>query len=116
GGAFAPLFARTARTVRLATALGAAAGCAAALAVALQVLITAHPLDAALPAVVAAAGGLLFHLDPLGAFFLAVVGIGGLPAAVYGFSYTEHYEGHRSLPVFGVMFNVFLLGMSLVPC
>jgi len=87
-----------------------------ALAAALQVLITARPLDAAVPAVVAAAGGLLFHLDPLGAFFLAVVGIGGLPAAIYGFSYTEHYEGHRSLPVFGVMFNVFLLGMSLVPC
>jgi formate hydrogenlyase subunit 3/multisubunit Na+/H+ antiporter MnhD subunit len=26
------------------------------------------------------------------------------------------YDGHCSLPVFGLMFNTFLLGMSLVAC
>ena len=31
-----------------------------------------------MPGVLTAAGGLLFHVDPLGAFFLAVVAIGGL--------------------------------------
>ena len=33
---------------------------------------------------------------------------------VYGESYTEAYEGRWPLRFFGVAFNVFLLGMSLV--
>jgi hydrogenase-4 component B len=116
GGAVAALVTQTGRAARYATALGAGVGGAAALGLAALVLATTRPLDVALPNIVAAAGGLLVHLDPLGAFFLAVVGVGGLPAALYGASYTAAYEGRISLGVFGLMFNVFLLGMSVVPC
>jgi hydrogenase-4 component B len=101
---------------RMAAAIGAGVGSATALVLALTVLIAGRPMDAALPGIVAAAGGLAFHLDSLGAFFLGVVGLIGVPAAVYGFSYTEEYEGRISIHVFGLLFSVFLLAMAAVPC
>ena len=61
------------------------------------------------------AGGLALRLDPLGAFFLILIGLGAIPAAIYGAGYSAAYEdGRASLRVLGVMFNVFLLTMSLV--
>jgi len=39
-----------------------------------------------------------------------------LLAAIYGASYTAEYDGRRSLGAFGFTFNLFLLGMALVPC
>src|SRR5713101_5612253 len=74
------------------------------------------PVDASLPTLVSAAGGIMLRIDLLGAFFLALVAAVSLPAAIYGTAYMAEYDGHRSLPVFGLMFNAFLLGMSLVPC
>ena len=115
-GAGLSLLARSDRAARLATALGAAIGSVAALAVALPVLITAQPLELALPTVFAVAGGLIVHVDPLGAFFLAVVAFVSLPATIYGVAYTAAYDGRGSLGVFGLMFNVFLMAMSVVPC
>jgi hydrogenase-4 component B len=104
---------RIARTV---TGLGAVVGSAGGLALAVAVLATGRPLEAGFPNLVAAAGGVAIRLDPVGAFFLALVAAVSLPAAVYGIAYTAQYEGHHSLGVFGLMFNGFLLGMSLVPC
>ncbi len=101
---------------RMATAMGACIGSAIALLLAAAVLITGRPMDAALPGIVAVAGGLVFHLDSLGAFFLGVVGLVGLPAAIYGLSYTAEYEGRLSIHVFGLLFNVFVLAMTAVPC
>jgi hydrogenase-4 component B len=115
-GAVGSLAAPSGAVARLATAIGAGIGSAIAVILALAVLLTSQSMDAALPGAVNAAGGLWFHLDPLGAFFLAVVGIVGVPAAVYGFSYTAAYENRISLHVFGLLFNVFLLAMTAVPC
>ena len=53
--------------------------------------------------------------DSLGAFFLVVIGVGAIPAALYGAGYTAVYEdGRASLRLLGMMFNLFLLTMSLV--
>ena len=104
------------RSTRLVTGVVGSAIAASGLAAAARVLASGRPLDAALPNVVAAAGGIVIHLDPLGAVFLALVAAVGLAAAIYGVSYTAAYDGRRSLGAFGLMFNGFLASMSLVPC
>jgi hydrogenase-4 component B len=104
------------RAARLITAIGALVGGCGGLAAALVVFTTRSPYDVAFPNLVAAAGGVVLRLDLLGALFLALIAAVSLPAAVYGITYTAAYEGRRSLGVFGVMFNLFLLGMCLVPC
>jgi hydrogenase-4 component B len=116
GGALAAILAPSLRAVRRGTSIGAAVGSAGSIAAAAGIMASARAADWALPGVAAPAGGLVFHLDPLGAFFLAIVGIGGLPAAIYGEAYTAPYEARWPLRFFGVAFNVFLLAMSLVPC
>ncbi len=35
---------------------------------------------------------------------------------MYAVAYTAHYDGRYSLRTLGVMFNTFLLGMTIVPC
>ena len=104
----------TPRAARLATAAGAIAGCGGALAAAAGVLATNQSVEVALPSLVSVAGGVLVHLDPLGALFLALVASIGLLAAVYGVTYTAEYDRHRSQAAFGLMFNGFLFGMALV--
>ena len=104
------------RAARFATAIGAVTGCTGGLTAAAAVVATGRPVEAALPNLVAAAGGIVIRLDLLGALFLALVAAVGLLAAIYGVSYTAEYDGRRSLGVFGLMFNGFLLGMSLVAC
>jgi hydrogenase-4 component B len=115
GALLSPL-ARSPRAARLVTALGACVGGAAGLTLAALVLRTGQPFDLELPAIVSAAGGVVIHLDRLGAFFLALIGGISLPAAIYGLTYTRAYDGHRSLGGFGIAFNAFLLAMSAVPC
>jgi hydrogenase-4 component B len=104
------------RIARAVTGLGAVIGSAGGLALAVAVLATGHPLEAGFPNLVGAAGGVAIRLDLVGAFFLALVAVVSLPAAVYGIAYSAQYEGHHSLGALGLMFNGFLLGMSLVPC
>ncbi|MGE5246219.1 MAG: proton-conducting transporter membrane subunit [Betaproteobacteria bacterium] len=115
-GAALAVLAPTPRLSRIATALGAALGAAAGLVAAAGVLVTGAPIAARLPGLLAAAGGVEIGLDALGALFLLLVSGLGLLAAVYGVAYTAEYDGHRSLRAFGVMFEGFLLGMSLVTC
>ena len=114
-GAVAALPARSSRGARWAAAAGASLGSLAALVLAVQVLVTGAPVDAGIPGLLAVAGGVVVRLDGLGAFFLAIVSIIGLPAAVYGAGYSaDETTGHlRSL---GFMLNMFLFGMSLVTC
>lgn len=116
GGACLSLLAPSERLARVFTALGAVAGCVGGLAAAAGVLATRIPVEAMLPNLVSGAGGIVVRLDSLGAFFLVLVAAVSLPAAVYGITYTAEYEGRYSLRLFGLMFNGFLLGMSLVPC
>jgi formate hydrogenlyase subunit 3/multisubunit Na+/H+ antiporter MnhD subunit len=55
--------------------------------------------------------GTHFRLDPLAAFFLVVVNLGGAAASLYGLGYGRHESApHRVLP----FFPAFLAGMNLV--
>jgi hydrogenase-4 component B len=116
GGACLSLLARSGRSARVWTALGAVVGSVGGLLAAIDVLATHTAVEALLPSLVSAAGGIVIRLDLLGAFFLALVTALSLPAAVYGLTYMADYERRCSLQVFGLMFNAFLLGMTLVPC
>lgn len=96
-------------------ALGAVAGAGAGLVLGATVIATGIPFALSFPELLPLGGGLVLRLDSLGAFFLVVIGIGALPAAVYGAGYSAAYEdGRASLRLLGVMFNLFLLTMSLV--
>lgn len=55
--------------------------------------------------------GAIFLIDPLSAFFLAIVNLGGLAASIYALGYGRHEQSpHRVLP----FFPAFLAGMNLV--
>ncbi|MFZ1597549.1 MAG: hydrogenase 4 subunit B [Anaerolineae bacterium] len=97
------------------TALGAMIGGGAGIALGGQVLLSGTSFTQVFPNLLPLAGGLALRLDPLGAVFLLVIGLGAVPAALYGVGYTAIYaDGRASLPGLGVMFNLFLLTMSLV--
>ena len=100
---------------RLAT-VGIVVGGTAGLAVAVAVFVLATPLTLQAPALLSVADGLVFRLDGLGAFFLALVGFVAMPCGIYGAGYARPYEGRYSLRFLGAMLNLFLLTMSLVPC
>ncbi|MBI2221645.1 MAG: hydrogenase 4 subunit B [Acidobacteria bacterium] len=114
-GAAGALVSRQGRTARLATAAGAVIGSLAALGVAAPVLVTGTGVSLAAPGLLAAAGGLAFHVDALGAFFLAVVAVGAIPASIHGASSMAAYERRSSLRAFGFAFNLFVAAMCLVP-
>jgi len=60
-------------------------------------------------------GGFELGLDRLSAFFVLVIGVSTVPAALYALGYTREYEGHYSLAGLGLAFNIFLAAMILVP-
>ncbi|MBW4622344.1 MAG: hydrogenase 4 subunit B [Cyanosarcina radialis HA8281-LM2] len=93
----------------------AAIGATAGLLLGLTVIFTGQSFTAFVPALLPVGGGLALRLDPLGAFFLSVIGVVAIPASLYGIAYNEIYESERgSLRLLGAMFNLFLLAMSLV--
>lgn len=57
--------------------------------------------------------GLALRLDGLSAFFLIVIGLVGVSASIYGFGYSEAYEGRYSLRMMGAMLNILLLSLDL---
>ena len=57
--------------------------------------------------------GFALRLDGLGAFFLVVIGLLGVPVALYSFGYSAAYEGRYSLRLIGAMLNGLLLTLSL---
>jgi hydrogenase-4 component B len=96
-------------------ALGAIAGAGAGLALGAKVIAEGIPLALSFSGLLPLGGGLVLRLDALGAFFLVVIGVVAIPAAVYGTGYSTAYaDGRASLRFLGVMFNLFLLTMSLV--
>jgi len=96
-------------------ALSAVLGAGAGFALALSVILTGEPFAFALSGLLPIAGGFVLTLDPLGAFFLLLIGLGAIPAAIYGAGYTASYgQNGNTLRLMGVMFNLFLLSMSLV--
>ncbi len=114
-GVVGSILAPSDRLARAATALGGAVGSAAALFIGLKVLIGGEALVLDVPSVLSAAGGLSLRADALSAWFLVVIAAGGLPASIYGWSYTASYK-RGAIRTFGALFNVFLASMSLVPC
>jgi hydrogenase-4 component B len=58
-------------------------------------------------------GGLVLHVDGLSAFFLIVLAIVAIPSAIYGFSYTQRYDGRVQLRLIGSAVALLLLAMTL---
>ncbi|MBP1764020.1 MAG: dehydrogenase (quinone) [Firmicutes bacterium] len=58
-------------------------------------------------------GAMTARVDNLAAFFLLLIGLGGLAASVYAMGYSKEYYGGRYGLLTG-LFNVFLLSMVLV--
>src|SRR5262245_49042564 len=103
------------RPGRALAAIGTVTGAAAGLALGMVVIHPTAPFSASIPGLLPMAGGLALRLDGLGAFFLILIGLGAIPAAIYGAGYSKAYEvGPASPRQLGVMLNLFLLSMSLV--
>ncbi|GAB4490747.1 MAG: hydrogenase 4 subunit B [Anaerolineales bacterium] len=114
-GVVSALFGGQSRLGRGLTALGAAVGAGAGFALGAGVLLSGGVFALSIPQLLPLAGGLALRLDSLGAFFLILIGVGAVPAAIYGYGYSEAYtDGKASLPLLGVALNLFLLTMSLV--
>jgi hydrogenase-4 component B len=113
-GAAGSLVVAAPTVVRRVTAAGGLVGAADGLVLAGSVLVAPEPFALHVPALLSPGGGMALRLDPLGAFFLVLVGVGALPAVLYGVGYTAAYAGRYSLRWLGAMLNLFLLTMSLV--
>ena len=114
-GALAALAGGRGAIGRTLVAAGAVTGAGAGLVLGLAASASAQPFALSVPDLLPLAGGLTLLLDPLGAFFLILIGIGAIPAAIYGAGYSAIYEdGRASLRLLGVMLNLFLLTMSFV--
>jgi len=114
-GALTALLGLGGRPGRALAAIGTVAGAAAGLSLGMATFRTGSPFSVSIPSLLPIAGGMALRLDGLGAFFLTLVGLGAIPAAIYGAGYSAIYEDRRgSLRLLGVMFNLFLLSMSLV--
>ena len=60
-------------------------------------------------------GGAAFGVDRLSAFFIVVIAVGAIPAALYAIGYTREYAGKHSLAAMAFGFNIFIAAMILVP-
>ena len=115
-GVLASVLAPTGAAVRRWGAAGSIVGAAAGSALALSVIAGGTPFAVAVPAILSVSDGLEFQLDQLGALFLGLVGLAGIPCAIYGAAYSKGYQGRYSLRLLGATLNLFLLSLSLVPC
>jgi hydrogenase-4 component B len=113
GAVAALLFVRSpdlARTMAHGTAL---LGAGAALAMGLAGL-AGGTLDLTIPDLLPI-GGAAFGVDRLSAFFVVLIAVGAIPAALYAIGYTRAYADKHSLAGLGFSFNVFVAAMILVP-
>jgi hydrogenase-4 component B len=95
--------------------ISAAVGAGAGSALGVSVILSGIPFDLSLSGLLPLGGGFVLSLDPLGAFFLALIGLVAVPAAIYGIGYTADYvEKNLPLRFMGIMFNLFLLSMNMV--
>ena len=115
GGAAGTLLAPTGRSARGVATLGAALGAGAGLALGLDALLRGVPFQLELPELLAMVGGVSLRLDRLGAFFLVLIELVAVPAALFGGVYSRVYEGAGGLRLLGAMLNLFLLALGLVP-
>jgi len=115
GGALGAILWPSGSGARRVAMLAACLGSLAALASATVVLVAGAPWTLQAPGLLAPFGGLSLSLDRLGAFFLALIGFTGAPAALYGLGYTRHLDPSPRGRLMHAMVNLFLLGMCLVP-
>jgi hydrogenase-4 component B len=102
---------------RILAGWGAAVGSGAALVLGISALVSGSPFVLEFAQLLPSGGGLALRLDPLGGFFLVLIGVGALPASIYGVGYSAAYApGTISPRQLGVMLNFFLLTMTLVVC
>ncbi len=59
-------------------------------------------------------GGAAFGVDRLSAFFVVVIALGAIPAALYAIVYPRQYAGKHSLAAMAFAFNAFVAAMILV--
>ncbi|MGH9769951.1 MAG: proton-conducting transporter membrane subunit, partial [Blastocatellia bacterium] len=111
-GAIASLVAGRSAIARGVAALGAGIGSAACLLLGVATLVSGQALTFS-SARMLPVSGLMLRLDGLGAFFLVVIGLIGLAAAIYGFGYSANYAGRYSLRMAGAMLNSLLLALGL---
>jgi len=111
-GAFGALLFGRGFLARGFAALGGFIGAAAGLALGVAHLTSGQLLRLSTEFVLPLTGSAL-RLDGLGAFFLILIGVVGIPASIYGFGYSEAYEGRYSLRLLGMMFNILPLVLSL---
>lgn len=103
------------KTGRYLLGFSAAIGAGAGIALGVSVILSGVAFNLSLPNLLPVGGGFVLTLDPLGAFFLALMGLVAVPAAIYGIDYTTANEkGHCSLRLLSLFFNLFLLSMALV--
>lgn len=100
---------RRARVTSAAALTVVAAGFASSAAV--SVLSSGRAFRASLPAVLPVTG-FSIALDSLGAFFMLIVALVSIPAAVYGIGYAAHGPSART---FHAVFPAFVVSMLLVP-
>jgi hydrogenase-4 component B len=93
-------------------ALGASIGSTAGLMLGMNAIITGQAFTLTSVRILPLTG-LMVHLDGLSAFFLVIIGLLGLAAAIYGFGYSASYEGRYSLRMLGALLNVLLLSLSV---
>src|SRR6266511_168329 len=93
-------------------AAGAVVGAGAGLALGAIIIIAGRPYTLVFSSILPLTGVAL-RLDGLGAFFLVVIGLLGVAAALYGFGYSAGYTGRYSLGLLGAMFNLLLLALSV---
>ncbi len=111
-GAIASLVTGRSAIARSVASLGAGIGSAACLLLGMASLVTGQALTLH-SARLLPISGLMLRLDGLGAFFLVIIGLIGLAAAIYGFGYSANYAGRYSLRMGGAMLNLLLLALGL---
>jgi hydrogenase-4 component B len=92
----------------------AVVGALAALLVGARELITGIPVAVEVARPLSAAGGFAFHLDRLGAWFLLIIGLTGLPATLFAFGSLRHADRDPRARVGLTCYSVFLAAMCLV--
>jgi len=111
-GALAALVSTRTAVCRALATVGAVVGAGAGVALGALVMIERTPFAVSFSELLPLTGAAL-RIDGLGAFFLVVIGLVGVAAAIYGFGYSAAYTGRYSLRLLGAMFNVLLLALSV---
>jgi formate hydrogenlyase subunit 3/multisubunit Na+/H+ antiporter MnhD subunit len=94
--------------------LAAFVACASGLALSVDVLSAGIPWTWRSESLLQPLGGVSLRLDSLGAFFLGIVVLTGVPASVYGLGYLRDLDGRPRGRAVHALFNVFVGGMCLV--